>query len=56
MNRWTTSDEHFGHNNIMTGWGGKQTPRPFASILGNFSIYFAGSVHNSCRAYCRYTG
>ena len=32
MQRWATSDEHFGHNNILTGWGGKQTPRPFESM------------------------
>lgn len=32
MNRFATSDEHHGHQNILTGWGGKQTPRPFATM------------------------
>jgi calcineurin-like phosphoesterase family protein len=32
MNRFATSDEHFGHHNILTGWDGKQTPRPFANM------------------------
>lgn len=32
MNRFATSDEHFGHQNILTGWDGKQTPRPFATM------------------------
>lgn len=32
MNRFATSDEHLGHENILTGWGGKQTPRPFVTM------------------------
>lgn len=32
MNRFATSDEHLGHQNILTGWDGKQTPRPFATM------------------------
>jgi calcineurin-like phosphoesterase family protein len=32
MQRFATSDEHFYHNNILTGWDGVQKPRPFATM------------------------
>lgn len=32
MNRFATSDEHFFHHNILTGWDGQQAPRPFATM------------------------
>lgn len=32
MTRFATSDEHFYHNNILTGWDGTQRPRPFATM------------------------
>lgn len=32
MNRFATSDEHFYHNNILTGWDGAQKPRPFETM------------------------
>lgn len=32
MNRFATSDEHLGHNNILTGWGDPKKARPFYSM------------------------
>lgn len=32
MQRWATSDEHFGHQNILTGWNDPEKARPFATM------------------------